>query len=263
MGQVFRIPGSLGKLSTTATPLYLQLFRKETSVLKKWRNITNADVIDGDSYILPPPKIGMGLGTHSENMDEVQFWQVSSVGDKARMILGDTVFYGVSRVIEGFQQSASGLANYEYLIGKSSIPKDLTALQFKGTRKRAYNFSFELFAAQQTDYFDIAQWVRTMHIASMIKSEGGGDSLTLYTPSVFTFSIHAGSENGNVGGDVTNNWFFSPKPCMMIGFNSSAVDYQAIDGTYSTPARVAVNMILAEIEPVVFSSGVKSVFEVT
>jgi len=268
-----RVPDTLGKTPFTATPMYLQLYVRETKDLDagnggKWREIKTSEVESGISYILPAPKIGMGLGTHSENMDEVEFWQVSSVGDKARMILGDTIFYGVSKVVEGFAGS-QGLANYNYIFGKSQIPKDLSALQFKGNRKRAYNFSFELFAYEQNDHVDIRDFCNSMHKACMVKgrsqtSSGGVDEIVLNTPAVFSFKIHSGNAEGAVGNEITNNFFLSPKPCMMIGFNSSAVDYMAINSSYEYPSRVAINMILAEIEPVVVdqSGNVVSMFEI-
>lgn len=265
-----RVPNSLGNYPATATPMYLQLFYKETRDIDpnnggKWREIKLAEVKGNESFILPPPKIGMGLGTHSENMDEVEFWQVSSVGDKARMILGDTIFYGVSKALNAF--GVNGFANYNYIFGKSQIPADLSAMQFKGTRKRAYNFSFELFAYQDNDHQRIQSFCNTMHKACMVKGRtrtgaGGGDEIVLNTPAVFAFSIHA-ANGQNLGSDITNNFFLDPKPCMMIGFNSSAVDYMAVDSTYSFPSRIAINMILAEIEPVVVNpeGQVKSMFE--
>lgn len=258
-----RVPLSLGNYPATATPLYLSLTAAETKAMKTWRNITPGMVYGNASqtYFLPPPKIGMGLGTHSESMDEVEFWQTSSVGDKARMILGDVIFYGVSKVFDGFLDSTTNLANYNYMLGKDKTPRDLSALQYKGMRKRAYNFSFELFAYKNDDFDAITNFTKSMHAFCMPK---GDYSNTMYTPAVFMFNILQGSGNGNIGSDVTNNWFFSPKPCMMIGFNSSAVDYMSINGSYTSPARVAVNMLLAEIEPVVLVDGVvKSVFEIT
>lgn len=257
-----RVPLSLGKYPATATPLYLSLTAAETKAMKTWRNITPGMVYSNSSetYILPPPKIGMGLGTHSESMDEVEFWQTSSVGDKARMILGDVIFYGVSKVIGDFVDGAQNYANYQYMFGKSTLPRDLSALQYKGMRKRAYNFSFELFAYKNDDFEAIVDFTKSMHSFCMPK---GDYNNTMYTPAVFMFNILQGGGDGNIGNDVTNNWFFSPKPCTMIGFNSSAVDYMAINGSYSSPARVAVNMLLAEIEPVVLVDGaVKSIFEI-
>lgn len=258
MASVIRIPPSLGNYPATATPIYLSITAAETRTIKKWRNITPSDVYSNANvtYILPPPKIGLGLGTHSESMDDVQFWQTSSVGDKARMILGDTIFYGVSKAITGFTENE--YADYDYMIGGSKLSKDLSALQYRGMRKRAYNFSFELFAFTNDDFQSIVGFMNYMHKLSMPKAF----QKTLYTPAVFIFSILQGNENGTIGASITNNWFFSPKPCTMIGFNTSAVDYIPISGSYSAPARVAVNMLLAEIEPVVHTGTVTSIFEI-
>ena len=80
-----------------------------------------------------------------------------------------------------------------------------------------------------------------MHLNSMTLKKNAN----LYTPSVFRINI----VNAN-GLDVTNNWLFQPQPCMMAAFNSTALDYVSIDANYTSPARVGINMVLAEIEPV-------------
>ena len=268
---ITKVPGSLGDTPFTAVPMYLQLYVLPTNTLNsgdgQWREIKISDFDSASSYILPPPKIGMGQGTHSENMDDVQFWQVSSVGDKARMILGDTIFYGVSKALGYFGMNGYAEANYDYMVGGSRIPPDLSAMQYKGMRKRAYNFSFELFAYTQADHQIINDFCTNMHKSCMpqakVTSPGGISTKTIYTPSVFWFKILR-DDNGAYSTAITNSFFVDPKPCTMIGFNSSAVDYMAIDSTYNRPSRIAINMIMSEIEPVVVNNGnVKSLFEVT
>lgn len=240
------IPPSLGNFPETKTPLYLALTRQDTSVLGKWKNIRLND-ISGDVYVLPAPKTGLGLGTHSANLDEARFWQTSSVGDKARMIFGDTLYYAVGGLIgDVFNDKGQAEDSTGAIFGGSNIPKDLSNLQYKGMKKRAYSFSFELFAFTNNDFNAITQFCRDMHSYSMPLRTATG----LSTPSVFRINIV------NSGGrDVTNNWLFQPQPCMMAAFNSSALDYISIDANYTSPARVGVNMVLIEIEPVVNVNG--------
>jgi hypothetical protein len=245
MGQL--IPPSLGNFPETRTPLYLVLTQQDTYSLGKWRNISLGEV-SGKTYVLPAPKTGLGIGTHSANLDEARFWQTSSVGDKARMIFGDTLYYAVGGLVGDVLYGDEGLARDStgYVFGGSNIPKDLSALQYKGMKKRAYSFSFELFAFTNNDFDSITQFCRDMHSYSMpIKTSAG-----INTPSVFKINIV------NSGGkDVTNNWLFQPQPCMMAAFNSSALDYISINANYTSPARVGINMVLTEIEPVVNVDG--------
>lgn len=246
----FLVPPSLGQYPETATPLYLVLTQQDTSALNdangKWRNIT-LDEINGVQYTLPAPKVGLGIGTHSANLDEAKFWQTASVGDKARMVFGDTIFYamqGIGKDI-GFFDPDSG--NVSYVAGGANIPTDLSAIQYRGLKKRAYSFSFELFAFTPSDFDVIAQFCRNMHSHSMPVVLANG---TFSTPSVFKIQIV-----NDQGSDVTDNWLFQPQPCMMAAFNSTALDYISIDSNYSSPARVGVNMVLNEIEPLVNEDG--------
>lgn len=244
----FIIPPSLGQYPETATPLYLVLTQQDTSSLDggygKWRNITLSE-INGNQYILPAPKVGLGLGTHSANLDEAKFWQTSSVGDKARMVFGDTIFYAVGGVLSDVgYETETGRA---YIAGGSNIPRDLSAIQYKGMKKRAYSFSFELFAFTNGDFNVITQFCRNMHSHCMPVVLGND---TVSTPSVFKIQLV-----NNNGVDVTSNWLFQPQPCTMTAFNSSALDYISIDGNNTSPARVGVNMVLAEIEPVLNLNG--------
>lgn len=246
----FRIPPSLGQYPETATPLYLLLTQQDTSVLDngngKWRNIT-LDEINGNQYLLPAPKVGLGIGTHSANLDEAKFWQTSSVGDKARMVFGDTIFYAMGGLLNDVGYDTATGRSRSYISGGSNIPKDLSAIQYKGMKKRAYSFSFELFAFTNQDFDVITQFCRNMHSHCMPLALGNG---TLSTPSVFRINLI-----NNSGSDVTNNWLFQPQPCTISAFNSSALDYISIDANNTSPARVGVNMVLAEIEPVVNVNG--------
>jgi hypothetical protein len=244
------VPPSLNRYPETATPLYLVLTQQDTSVLNggegKWRNIRLSE-ITGNQYVLPAPKVGLGLGTHSANLDEAKFWQTSSVGDKARMVFGDTIFYAMGGLLNdvGYDTETGRAAGY--IAGGANIPKDLSAIQYKGMKKRAYSFSFELFAFTNADFNVITQFCRNMHSHCMPAVLNNG---TLSTPSVFRIQI---MNSGFT--DVTNNWLFQPQPCTMTAFNSSALDYISIDGNNTSPARVGVNMVLAEIEPVVNVGG--------
>ena len=242
------IPPSLGKYPETATPLYLVLTQQDTSSLDrgsgKWRNISLNEV-SGRQYILPAPKVGLGVGTHSANLDEAKFWQTSSVGDKARMVFGDTIFYAMGGLLQDVGYGTE--TGRAYIAGGSNIPKDLSAIQYKGMKKRAYSFSFELFAFTNADFDAITQFCRDMHSYCMPVALGNG---TLSTPSVFRINL---INNSQV--DVTNNWLFQPQVCTMTAFNSSALDYISIDANNTSPARVGVNMVLAEIEPVVNVGG--------
>lgn len=237
------IPPSLGKYPETSTPLYLAITQQDTSVLGKWRGI-KLNEVDGETYILPAPKTGLGVGSHSVNLDEARFWQTSSVGDKARMIFGDTLYFSVGAAKDVLFNTL-GLADAEQsspaIFGGANVPADLSALQYRGMKKRAYSFSFELFAFTNGDFEAITNFCRKMHLNSMTLKKNAD----LYTPSVFRINI----VNSN-GLDVTNNWLFQPQPCMMAAFNSSALDYVSIDANYTSPARVGINMVLAEIEPV-------------
>lgn len=251
----FTIPPSLNKFRETRTPLYLVLTEQSTAILKRWRDIRLQD-IGGNTYILPAPKTGLGIGTHSVNLDEAMFWQTSSVGDKARMIFGDTLYYAVGALNDvAFDDSGKVRDSAGYITGASTIPKDLSAIQYRGMKKRAYSFSFELFAFTNEDFDAITTFCRRMHLHSMptIGSDG-----TLNTPSAFRINLV-----NNKGRDVTNNWLFQPQPCMMTAFNSSALDYISIDANNTSPARVGVNMVLAEIESVInYGGNVETVPEV-
>jgi hypothetical protein len=104
-----------------------------------------------------------------------------------------------------------------------------------------------LFAFEPGDFSTIAQFCRNMHSHAMPLVLANG---TMSTPSVFKIQII--NDNGS---DVTNDWLFQPQPCSLMAFNSTALDYVSIDSSYSSPARVGINMVLAEIEPVVNDNG--------
>jgi len=241
----FVVPPSLNQYPETYTPLYLVLTQASTSSLGKWRGVKNED-INGNSFMLPAPKVGLGIGTHSVNLDEAKFWQTSSVGDKARMIFGDTLYYAVSS--QGGVPFATNTGLYPIISGGPNIPKDLSALQYRGMKKRAYSFSLELFAFTNQDFSVIQQFCKSMHAASMPTIDGNGN---LVAPSIWKIQIFNSSD-----GEVTNNWLFEPQPCSMLAFNSSALDYISIDSGYQYPARVGINMVMAEIEPVLWTGGV-------
>lgn len=252
-----RVPPSLNKYPATAVPLFLALTKRETYEIEKWRRIKNSEV-NGKTFILPAPKSGMAHGTHSSNLDEATFWQTNSFGDKARMVFGDTIYMGIGNLLGTVTFSDSGvLEEYNNITGGSSTPKDLTAIQYKGMKKRAYSFSFELFAYDQDDFLAISNFIHEMHAASMPKKFGS----KMRTPAAFRFRVLNAS-----GTDVTNNFFLQPKPCTMMAFNSTGLDYLSVSSDGKYPARVGVNMVLGEIEPVVYvgsapNGQVLSVFE--
>lgn len=250
MSNLIKIPTSLGDVPATSTPLYLELKYELTKNTKKWRRIKSLTGSSG--FILPAPKTGLGMATQSVTLDEVGFWQTSSLGDKARMVLGDTIYYGVqeiaNRVIGGEDKT--------YIGGGGIIPNNLSALQYKGMKKRAYNFSFQLFAYDYLDLTSITNFVTAMHSFSMpMAGVGDGGQAKLYAPAVFQPRI--------LGPDMTSEatgWLLEPKPCTILTFNSSAGQYAIQEN--GRPAVITCSMLLAEIEPVVWDNGVKCQFEI-
>ena len=236
------IPTSLGQYPATATPLYLELRYQLTRETKQWRNIVEVDGSEG--FILPAPKTGLGMATQSVALDEVGFWQTSGLGDKARMVLGDTIYYGVqemaNRVIGGEDKT--------YISGGGIVPNNLSALQYKGMKKRAYNFSFQLYAYDADDMTSIIDFVTGMHALSM--PWGGSDGgAKLYAPAVFQPRILKADMSTEAIG-----WLLNPKPCTMLTFNSSGGQYAVQEN--GGPAVVTCSMLLAEIEPVLWNGGV-------
>lgn len=238
------VPPSLGKYPATSSPLYLSLRYALPSELGKWRNI---DSIPGEQgYLLPPPKFGLGMATQAVALDEVSMWSANiPLADKARMVVGDTAYYAVASAAAKFGLGDG--ADYDYITGGASVPKELSALQYKGLKKRAYNFSFQLFAYDAGDSLAISNFVENMHSLCMPRINQSEGSTKVSAPAIFQPRIV--DENMN----EVNAWLFQPMPCTMLTFNSSGGQYASAEN--GKPAVMTISMIMAEIESVVFDSG--------
>lgn len=238
------VPPSLGQFPATSAPIYLSLRYQRTVETQKWRKVVN--VAGGNEFILPPPKFGLGMGTQAVSLDEVSMWSANVPwSDRARMILGDTAYYAI-----GAAKDALGMegADYDYITGGASVPKELSALQYKGMKKRAYNFSFQLFAYDSNDTNAITNFVTTMHTLCMpvIGTNGIGTRVP-FAPAIFQPRIVDASMSEQPG------WLLSPQPCTMLTFNSSAGQYASAEN--GKPAIITISMVMAEIEPVIVNES--------
>lgn len=240
---VLKVPCSLGSNAQTSAPIYLALKYAKTSQLLKTRDIETLDE-NASVYLLPPPKQGLGQSTQNAALDEVNMWTNSmSSGDKFRAVMGDTVQYGVGKIIELAAPSSS----VDYLAGGARVPKDITALSFKGIRKRTYSFSIQLFAYTADDVDCITNFVNNMHLLTLpeaaVEEEG---AQTYFAPAIFQPSIVNYDGSTEVQG-----WLVQPRPCFMLTFNTSGGQFASVGNASGRPGVITVNMLMAEIEPVV------------
>lgn len=244
---VIKVPSSLGSFAQTSAPIYLALKCAKTSQLLRTRDIETLDE-NTITYLLPPPKQGLGQSTQNAALDEVNMWTNSmSSGDKFRAVMGDTVQYGVGKLIEMAAPSTS----VDYLAGGARVPKDITALSFKGIRKRTYSFSIQLFAYTADDVNSITNFVTNMHLLTLpeaLVEEGGAQ--TYFAPAIFQPSIVLFDGTTQVDG-----WLVQPKPCFMLTFNTSGGQFASVGDATGKPGVITVNMLMAEIEPVVAKNG--------
>ena len=139
-----KVPPSLGSYPATSSPLYLTLTYVTTQSLGKWRKV-NSFAPTG-AFLLPPPKVGLGTSTQTNVSDDVSVWSANlPIGQAARILTGDTLYYGLGK---GGDWLGGDGADFDYVVGGGAVPKDLSALQYKGNKKRAYNFSFKSFYAK-------------------------------------------------------------------------------------------------------------------
>lgn len=239
------VPPSLTKHPATSSPIYLSLRYAQTKDIDggRWREVIS---VPGDnSFLLPPPKFGLGMATQSVALDEVSMWSAQvPLADRARMIVGDTAYYAVASAASHF---GFGGADYDYIVGGAALPKDLSAMQYKGMKKRAYNFSFQLFAYDPGDSNAIANFVETMHSLCMPTISSESTRTLVYAPALFQPRIVDSNMNEVPG------WLYQPKPCVMMTFNSSAGQYASVEN--GRPAVMTISMLLAEIEPVYNNNG--------
>lgn len=249
--EAVKIPPSLGNFPATSTPLYFSLTGKLTGQWKEQDSdkITSSPNIQ---YILPIPKTGFNLSTSVGNSDEMSLLSMSLGGAVSST--------GVGQILYGVYQSMTKGDEYEKAMshdlaageaGGVLLPSDKTRIRFRGGNKRAYQFSFELWAYTNEDAVAIQQFMRTMHACTMTQTTDGVPSgageLGLYfrVPPLFVFGVLG--ENGIA--DVTNRFFVDPKPCMLVGFHTSTLP----DPPNLTPAqysgRIYATMSFAEVEP--------------
>jgi hypothetical protein len=234
------VPPSLGSTPATSSPIYLGLRYQTAQELGKWRKIKNID--GGNEFILPPPKAGLGMATQSVALDEVSMWSANiPMAERARLVIGDTAYYAVSSALTAF---SGGGSDIDYIAGGAKIPRDNAALVYKGLKKRAYNFSFQLFAYDQDDLTYIGGWIELMHSLCMPTSGSANGKTYLYAPAIFQPRIIDSNSN------EVSGWLYQPQPCTMLTFNSSGGQY-ASAGPSGRPAVITVSMIMAEIESVI------------
>lgn len=243
---IVKVPPSLGNYPATSSPLYLTLTYAGTQNLGKWRKVENF-APDG-AFLLPPPKVGLGTSTQSNVSDDVSQWNASlPLGERVRMLTSDTAFYALGKASELF---GSGGADYDYVAGGGAVPPDLSSLQFKGMKKRAYNFSFQLFAYDQGDAEAIADFVETMHAlclpAGVQFQSNSGVKKMVFAPAIFRPIIT------DLAGNIPKGWLVEPQPCTMLTFNTSGGQYAS--QFLGNPAVITVNMLMAEIEPIYYDA---------
>lgn len=230
------VPRSLQTRPATSAPIYLSLRYQINSSGKKWKNLGSVSGENG--FRLPPPKTGLGMASHSTNLDEMSVYSVPSVSDVARSIAGDSLFYGISSML-----GTEGKEDTDYIQGGVGIPKNLTFLRYAGMKKRVYQFGIQLYAYDTNDANDIADFVRTMHALAAPRVSVSGGNPKLYAPAIFQPRITTAA-----GGEA-DGFLIDPQPCTLLSFTSSAGKYTSIIN--GKPGIMTVSIALAEIEPVV------------
>lgn len=239
-----KIPGSLHSNQFTSVPFFFKLTFGFTS---KWKEILRTDIPDSVSYLLPPPAQGINTTTQTQNSNEMQFWQLST-GDKGKVSGIQNVIYTIQNSLPEWAPFSSRDSNLS-LYGGKYIPKDLSRIQYKGSKKRGYQFGFELWTYNDTDAEDMRKFNRTMHAAAMTHTSSN-TTYPFRIPPLFKFDIVDASLSSNVSGDIiTNNYFVDPQPCTLVAFNSSPLTETPVVGKDKKSGRMIVHMTLLEIEP--------------
>lgn len=241
-----RIPSSLGQNPATSAPIYLELKYQLSGSGKRWKNVKELSGSNG--FLLPPPKTGLGMASQSTNIDEMSIFSVPSVSDTARSIAGDSLFYGISSLLNEEGQP-------DYVAGGVNVPNDLSFLRFRGFKKRVYQFGIQLFAYNSQDAQSIQEFVTTMHTIAAPLASGGAGKQKLFVPAMFQPRIITS------GGNEAKGFLVNPRPCTLMNFSSSAGKYTSTIG--GNPAIMSISIALAEIEPVVNHDGtIRSQFEI-
>lgn len=231
------VPRSLGQKPATSAPIYLSLRYQVNNAGSRYRKL--GTVSGGNGYRLPPPKTGLGMASQNSTLDDMSVYTIPSVSDFARSIAGDSLFYGISSAL-GQEDAANQV---DYVAGGAGIPKNITFTQYKGMKKRVYQFGIQLFAYDASDANDIAEFVRTMHALSAPRVSVSGGDPKLYAPAIFQPRIVTAA-----GGEA-EGFLIDPKPCVLLSFTSSAGKYTSVIN--GRPGIMSISIALAEIEPVV------------
>lgn len=235
-----RIPSNLNKNQSMAVPLFLRL-GLGYGQNGKWMEVNRSRVNVQRSYLLPPPK-GIHISTQTNNTNEVQFWQLSL--SQAAQVAGSNIVYTAASSMNPFTDKDE--KNDQLSVGGGIyLPPDLTRIQFRGSRKRGYQFGFELWAQTSQDAESIRKFVRTMHAATMTQVNEGGNPYPFKVPPFVIFDI-VGSDGET---KYTENYFVDPQPCTIVALNTTTLHPDPVVNTFNKSGRMVVNMTLLEVEP--------------
>lgn len=236
-----RIPFNLNKNQSMAVPLFLRLglgYGRNG----KWMEVVRSRVDVQKSYLLPPPK-GIHISTQTNNSNEVQFWQLSL--SQAAQVAGSNIVYTAASSLTNFFKDKDEQNDQLSVGGGLYLPADLTRIQFRGSRKRGYQFGFELWAMNAQDATSIKNFVRTMHAATMTQVVEQGRPYPFKVPPFVVFDI-VGSDGET---NYTNEYFVDPQPCTIVALNTTTLHPDPIVNANNKSGRMVVNMTLLEVEP--------------
>jgi len=251
MTSVTRIPPSLGSNQATSVPFFFQL---TFGLTQKWKEQLRSDIgSDGGTvtYILPPPKQGINTSTQTQNANEMQFWQLNYT-DAGRVGGVSQIMYAVQNAVTKWA-GGNGDEDLLAMSGGKYLQQDLSRIQFKGSKKRGYQFGFELWAYTDQDTEKIRDFNRVMHAATMTQATNG--PWPFRVPPLFRFSIVTQASGGPASVDITNNYFVDPQPCTLVAFNSTTLTETPVIDNNNRSGRILVNMTFLEIEPTAWSGN--------